>query len=452
MGDCYKDPTLCFGIRGRAIKVLITFRIIVWRLSDGFVILKEEFKINYMKNKNFIICLAIILLVIIVICTLPYLFTNYSVLDFTDTGEIGDTIGGIMGPFVGILAAVLTFMAFWIQYKANEAQRDSINDNKVEIKKQQHRYEIGRFENQWLSYLEIYKETVQTLQYANITGKRVFKELLEELALIYELVEYGYAQWIANQFKHGTPEHQESVNSFITILLNDDKALREFFTETAYTLFFYGKPYFSIELTINNPGKVIAMEQIYKFVSKIPSSISEKVKKSFVNRMSIGSVHHYQYYAPQSVLIGESYQLGQYFRVLYSLVNFIDKTKIEGIQHKEKYEYLKLLRCQMSDEEQALLYYNSISPMGSEWNTIKSNENISMESMGLIAKYRLLKNLPPRFNFFGINPMEYYTNEIKFYEEKNIEFFEHESFYKYSPKVYVDKNVNGTHNVINLFK
>ncbi len=46
------------------------------------------------------------------ICWLPYLLTQHSIIDFTDTGQIGDTIGGIMGPFVGILAAVLTFMAF----------------------------------------------------------------------------------------------------------------------------------------------------------------------------------------------------------------------------------------------------------------------------------------------------------------------------------------------------
>ena len=44
-----------------------------------------------------------------------------------------------MSPFVGILAAVLTFMAFWVQYQANEEQRTSIANNKIEIQKQQRR-------------------------------------------------------------------------------------------------------------------------------------------------------------------------------------------------------------------------------------------------------------------------------------------------------------------------
>ena len=93
-----------------------------------------------MGNKRFLIWLAIILLFIIVgICGLPYLLTQHSIIDFTETGQIGDTIGGIMGPFVGILAAVLTFMAFWIQYQANEEQRLAIENNKTEIQKQHQR-------------------------------------------------------------------------------------------------------------------------------------------------------------------------------------------------------------------------------------------------------------------------------------------------------------------------
>lgn len=88
-----------------------------------------------MGNKRFLIWLAVILFfVIVVICWLPYLLTQFSILDFTETGQIGDTIGGTMSPFVGILAAILTFMAFWIQYQANEEQRASIADKKLRFR------------------------------------------------------------------------------------------------------------------------------------------------------------------------------------------------------------------------------------------------------------------------------------------------------------------------------
>ena len=51
---------------------------------------------------------------------------------FRNTGQIGDTIGGIMGPFVAIAAAILTFLAFWVQFKANEQQRKDIARERFE--------------------------------------------------------------------------------------------------------------------------------------------------------------------------------------------------------------------------------------------------------------------------------------------------------------------------------
>lgn len=37
--------------------------------------------------------------------------------------EIGDSIGGILNPIIGITGSILTFLAFYIQYKANKEQR-----------------------------------------------------------------------------------------------------------------------------------------------------------------------------------------------------------------------------------------------------------------------------------------------------------------------------------------
>jgi hypothetical protein len=49
-----------------------------------------------------------------VILILPAILTIKGVwLDFSDTGEIGDTIGGIMGPFVGIPLVVGWFTFYY---------------------------------------------------------------------------------------------------------------------------------------------------------------------------------------------------------------------------------------------------------------------------------------------------------------------------------------------------
>ena len=55
----------------------------------------------------------------------PWLFTLPGTPDFTNTGQIGDTIGGTMSPFVGIAGVIMTFVAFMMQVRANEIQRDA---------------------------------------------------------------------------------------------------------------------------------------------------------------------------------------------------------------------------------------------------------------------------------------------------------------------------------------
>ena len=59
-------------------------------------------------------------------CFAPWLFSKPGCIDFTATGEIGDTIGGTMSPFVGIAGVLMTFVAFMMQVRANEIQRDQL--------------------------------------------------------------------------------------------------------------------------------------------------------------------------------------------------------------------------------------------------------------------------------------------------------------------------------------
>lgn len=54
----------------------------------------------------------------------PILFTiSFSNWDFTETGQIGDTIGGIMNPFIAIAGVISTFLAFFMQIEANKIQK-----------------------------------------------------------------------------------------------------------------------------------------------------------------------------------------------------------------------------------------------------------------------------------------------------------------------------------------
>ncbi len=117
------------------------------------------------------------LLIVIIICCLPWLLAKHAWIDFSSTGEIGDTIGGIMGPFVAIAAAGLTFIAFWVQYKANIQQRHDIA--------------IERFENNLFEMIHVQQEITNGLSVKGqtcgvstlIQGRDVFRYTYEELLL-----------------------------------------------------------------------------------------------------------------------------------------------------------------------------------------------------------------------------------------------------------------------------
>jgi hypothetical protein len=46
--------------------------------------------------------------------------------------------------------------------------------------------------------------------------------------------------------------------------------------------------------------------------------------------------------------------------------------------------------------------------MGEKWNRRPDNAKEGCEGMGLIARFRLIKNIPANFLFFGKSPMSSY--------------------------------------------
>lgn len=135
-----------------------------------------------MKNKTFTkdfwIYLVVFIIIIVIICLFPFLFTRSGWLDFSNTGEIGDTIGGTMGPFVAIAAAILTFLAFWVQFKANEQQRKDIA--------------LERFESNFFELLHFHQEITNGLLLkcnmkshpSEEKGRDVFQLLYEDTLII----------------------------------------------------------------------------------------------------------------------------------------------------------------------------------------------------------------------------------------------------------------------------
>src|SRR5882724_7938052 len=72
-------------------------------------------------------------------------------------GQIGDVFGGTLGPFIAIIAAILTFAAFWVQYEANKLQKEQFNE-------QARNFAIERFEGRFFDLIKIHRENVLEMQ------------------------------------------------------------------------------------------------------------------------------------------------------------------------------------------------------------------------------------------------------------------------------------------------
>ena len=96
---------------------------------------------------------------------------------------------------------------------------------------------------------------------------------------------------------------------------------------------------------------------------------------------------------------GHQFRLSHYYRHLFMVIEYI--TNIEGLSPEQKYEYVKILRAQLSTTEQILLMANSISQLGGEWELFRKDE------IKYITTYNLIKNIP-QSTVFGVEYRKIY--------------------------------------------
>ncbi len=83
---------------------------------------------------NNLLKIALIVLIIGIMGTVaaPFLFTRSGYISFVETGDIGDTIGGITAPITSIVGSVLVFLALKGQIVANKITQEQIHDQQLE--------------------------------------------------------------------------------------------------------------------------------------------------------------------------------------------------------------------------------------------------------------------------------------------------------------------------------
>ena len=385
------------------------------------------FREYYHNHKTSTIGMATFLVfmsLVVLVCFFPYWFTREGDPDlcFKGTGEIGDTIGGIMGPFVAIIAAFLTFIAFLIQYDANELQ-------KKELERQKKIRQREEFEVKLYKMLDEHKDNVNHITAGELRGRDAIPELLGELAYIYSCVHFVLNSLHEKKEFHHTQGDLGKVLQYLESLYESPRTAIMSHLLLSYNLFFYGRPYYHTVEDMQ-AGKVLLEGEVHSRLKGIKHVQSSKgfVKFIYGDVKALSSLPS-QYEATFPIMKGHNDQLGVYFRQLYQTINFIANADPTVFTEDDKYAYAKLLRSNMSDTEQVLLYYNSLSEIGEKWNKRVEGTIEKREDMGFIARFKLIKNIPANLFFFGKSPMRSYSEEKKYWEDnEGKDFFEHSTF------------------------
>ena len=85
-----------------------------------------------------------------------------------------------------------------------------------------------------------------------------------------------------------------------------------------------------------------------------------------------------------SLFKGHSHQLAHYYRHLFQTVIFIVNQNESFISYEKKRNFLRILRSQLSNTEQTLLFYNWYSNFGKQWED---------DNNKYFTDYRMIHNL-----------------------------------------------------------
>ncbi len=315
-----------------------------------------------MSKRHIFLFVGVILIVAsILFFLIPFLVTNkaWGWAYGEETGVIGDTIGGIVGPTVGFIGIILTFLAFYIQFQANQVQIKGLAEQIKSSERQERQILLQQFENNFFELLKLHRENVSELNYRNNSGRNVIIKVINEF---YEILEILMKKDFISEYKL---DEQDVAN-------------------IAYTILFFG-----VDETVED----VLLNRFFKKYYNIETSIWDLVNELRKKENPYNSDKYY--------FNGHQSRLGHYFRHLRRTITYVHRSSL--LLGSEKKNYIRILRAQLSNHEQILLFFNSISDLGLKWELESQNNE------ALITTYSLIRNIPLGA-IYGYKPNRYYPN------------------------------------------
>ena len=341
-------------------------------------------------RRFFFIVIALFIPLLGGIFYMPWLLTEMFTPPYKNHGELGDLIGGTTAPFIAALGAILTFLAYWVQYKANEQQKVDIANQAEEIENQKKQSKIERFESQFHNGISIHRNNVSEFQLrSDVVGPKAFQSLFIELRFIHSFV------------------YQEYHNTYSS-LPDSVEIGEEMLYNIAYFFFFFGTDA-TQESMIINPFPVTYQAFVARIEGQIKRQQDNWSRGNQGRNMAYADSGGRRFTGVDTATapgLGHSTYLGHYFRHLLQMVKSVHEFDSELLSYPEKYRYISVLRSQLSSYEQLLIYYNSLSVMGAPW--LGSGETINY-----LKEYCIVRNIPLPLATFYKKPLHTlgYTND-----------------------------------------
>jgi hypothetical protein len=239
-----------------------------------------------------------------------------------EPGSLGDTFNGLTNPFLTIIAIWLTFLAFYIQYKANRKQWDYANKE--------------QFERKFLLLLELLNTQEAQCRIEHVgEAKQAFHYMFYEFkAILFFVIK-------SNVFKGK----------------RDRKKLE---LSLAYVFFVDGASYSSIDRVISDfkcRNKDFNLtKNIRNKINEINDLLLEKQKESLIEEAEVGVFMLYDYRNRKiKYFDGHRCRLISYFRNFCMVIDHLNNNGEKDTDSNVPF-YIKTLRYHLSEHELALMW------------------------------------------------------------------------------------------------
>lgn len=355
------------------------------------------------KIKDYSLAIGIIsLLVVIILWVINWKVLNDYKPDVR--GTHGDMFGAVNAIFSGlafsgiILSLYMQRIELKIQRKELKLTRKEVKRTNREFRLQNQTMETQKFENQYYKMIDLHKDNVNEIiipffdlldgSISNRDNKRI--ETNSSNSIIREVV--GKKGFV-DMFKELEFCLKETTNTLerFGYKTND---LHHF----SYAIFFWGVySEFSTSKKIKLEHQTVIKNRIKLKQKQYKKNLTEGRRQEINTR-----------YVPFQ---GHESRLAHYYRHLFQTVKYVvNQEEKKLIPYDETRQYLRVLRAQLSNAEQLMLYYNYICGFGQNW------DRLGEKGYSFLTKYRMIHNIPidrvkivenPRLHFRG------YISEIE---------------------------------------